>query len=442
MTALKIYSFKETLPKNFSSFVLIIILIVLINGCSEVKEKTVYTERNISDSVTVIKMPDTSKVDAVSLRFTTNDSGVTFSLTPKQYDFSTYESLVSSIVTPIMSDKDKAFTLWEFVSDWVYYCLPAVRKKQMYDPLKMLNSFECGICGSINATLANLDSLAGLRSRVYSLKGHVVTEVFYDNSWHMFDADQHVFFEDSIGSVASVDYISRHPELIKFTSKRNHPYRSFPFLEELMKSIYSSRGNNQVSSLYKEIAYDYTNEITLNRKDEIKFNISKVTGVNRVSQFLTVFSNPLFSRKGTLVRNPHMDDEMNKTGTVVVSERSAYAIKKVSISAKTLAHNVAGSISVYYSPDGNSWYFKGTLRSSFSEITFVPFSANKENIVFSYFLKFNSMDKKLNQDYIHAVSIKNDFLFSDKLFVNGKNSFRVVKAGKAESPLRIKIETN
>ncbi len=58
----------------------------------------------------------------------------------------------------------------------------------VHDPLVLL---EIGFmrCGQVNRLGADIFSAAGYKTRIVGLKSHTIAEIFYDNSWHYFDAD-------------------------------------------------------------------------------------------------------------------------------------------------------------------------------------------------------------------------------------------------------------
>jgi hypothetical protein len=196
-----------------------LLIIVGFSSCKYMAPSELKLEKNITDSITTIHPFANSTGFRIDIN-NSSDSAALFYLTPLSIDFRNYETLIQDIVRPEMSDKEKAIRLWKFSSSWTVLGIPPARNQQTCDPLKLFISLEYALCGGINGALSNLFTLAGLRSRVYSLYGHVVAEVFYCNAWHMFDADRDIYFTNNLGEVASVDYISKHPEIIAMSKDK------------------------------------------------------------------------------------------------------------------------------------------------------------------------------------------------------------------------------
>ena len=58
----------------------------------------------------------------------------------------------------------------------------------VYDPLVLLELGEMR-CGRANRVAADLFRANGMPARLVQVAFHVLAEVFYDGSWHYFDAD-------------------------------------------------------------------------------------------------------------------------------------------------------------------------------------------------------------------------------------------------------------
>lgn len=153
-------------------------------------------------------------------------------------DYSSLSSMVSSIIKPTMTDREKCTALWLFVADTMYYAEPPeydwetsttytvvgkiryILKRArspsvaIYDPLLLLVKYHRGLCCQHSAALESLLEEAGYRARTYWLWGHVVTEVYYGNDWHVFDASHEIFYLDINGQIASVQDIVDNPTIV------------------------------------------------------------------------------------------------------------------------------------------------------------------------------------------------------------------------------------
>ena len=62
------------------------------------------------------------------------------------------------------------------------------------EPAPMLNFWGYGLCGETTASLTKLATTYGIPARKITHNGHVAAEYFYDNAWHVLDADQNVCY--------------------------------------------------------------------------------------------------------------------------------------------------------------------------------------------------------------------------------------------------------
>ena len=92
------------------------------------------------------------------------------------------------------------------------------------DPVKLLNAYGWAICGQNAGLLQGIYHAAGLPSRIRGLPGHVVCEVFYDDRWHVLDADMWTWFRTPEGRIAGVDELARDSRaLILENRNRSNP---------------------------------------------------------------------------------------------------------------------------------------------------------------------------------------------------------------------------
>jgi hypothetical protein len=62
------------------------------------------------------------------------------------------------------------------------------------EPLALLNFWSYALCGDTTSALTRLAAGYGIPARKIPLNGHVAAEYFYDNAWHVFDADQNLTY--------------------------------------------------------------------------------------------------------------------------------------------------------------------------------------------------------------------------------------------------------
>ena len=130
-----------------------------------------------------------------------------------QLDLSEPDAIIAHVIQEGTTDAGKAMALFEFVRSTVRkWALPNPEGNGR--PMQILNVYGYCNCGGFARTLAMLASLAGLEARVVGLHGHVVTEIFYEGSWHAFDANLQAVYHKSDGTLASIDEIHRNPQLL------------------------------------------------------------------------------------------------------------------------------------------------------------------------------------------------------------------------------------
>jgi len=139
-------------------------------------------------------------------------------------DCSSVERIIGGVVSPTMSDRAKTEALWNFLRLRTFHKSPGHPTPEMANPVTILNlhgQMQCGPCGGMLAALARE---AGLPADIARGQGHVITEVFYDNAWRMYDSDMHNYYVKADGSVASVHEIANDPAL-----RFGPPHKSYPW---------------------------------------------------------------------------------------------------------------------------------------------------------------------------------------------------------------------
>ena len=171
------------------------------------------------------------------------------------------DDILGSIFKAGMSDGEKAMAIYAFLAshevqghendrrpgpevpeDWSN---PSRNQfKERADPVKAVNFYYCGGCQYEAANFVILCRQAGLPARATWLNklneygSHCVAEAWYDNDWHLFDADQRTFYLDSDNTnIASFKKLHENPFLIS----RGHA------------GGFASKGLNDRSNQYKTI---------------------------------------------------------------------------------------------------------------------------------------------------------------------------------------------
>jgi hypothetical protein len=200
-----------------------------IEGVSE--EYSIYIDEEkapISGYIEIVNRGDTLMRD---VRIFIN--GQTFYKTSKE--------IIDSIIKEGMTDKEKTFAIWNFIRNRRYHWWPGEEfGQEIHNPVKFINVYGYGFCHNVAGNFVALCKTAGLLSRICELGGHCVAEVFYDNSWHLFDPDSEAFYLDDNGKVASLSELENEPSLVLRT---HHPNTIYEKQKRYIASIYSSKDN-------------------------------------------------------------------------------------------------------------------------------------------------------------------------------------------------------
>lgn len=131
-------------------------------------------------------------------------------------DLRSIEAIVARAIEPGMTDEEKAMALWwQQIQYRFHYQGDNV---ELASPVKVLNVYGHNTCGNDSICLAGLWKTAGLKVAPARLVGHCVTQVFYDDSWHLFDGDMHsVYLLRDNETIAGEQDLVRDHDLIKRT---------------------------------------------------------------------------------------------------------------------------------------------------------------------------------------------------------------------------------
>ncbi len=162
----------------------------------------------------IIDLPPLSSLTIQNL-----DRHATVSLSfQKKYapDFRTNNHLLASIIKEQDSDEARCLAIWSMLCRYTYNAPPfSEHSHRLHDPVQLLSQSGYGFCDDINAALLNLAECLGIRTRMWQLDGHVVSEVFYKHSWHLLDASFQFYCRAASGEIASLEQIFKNQALVK-----------------------------------------------------------------------------------------------------------------------------------------------------------------------------------------------------------------------------------
>jgi hypothetical protein len=129
-------------------------------------------------------------------------------------NFRSVGEIVSSAVTPDMTDAEAAFALW-FQEIRCRHHSPG-DNNELGDPVKVFNVYGYNTCGNDSICLATLWRKAGLKVAPARALGHCISQAFYDQRWHFYDGDLHsVYLLRDNETVAGEQDIVHDHDLVK-----------------------------------------------------------------------------------------------------------------------------------------------------------------------------------------------------------------------------------
>ncbi len=134
-------------------------------------------------------------------------------------NFRNVQEIISSAVTPEMTDAEKAFALW--FQEICYRHHSPGDNNELGDPVKVFNVYGYNTCGNDSICMAALWRKAGLNVAPARALGHCISQAFYDNGWHFYDGDMHsVYLLRDNKTVAGEQDIVRDHDLVKRTHNK------------------------------------------------------------------------------------------------------------------------------------------------------------------------------------------------------------------------------
>lgn len=223
------------------------------------------------------------------------------------YDWFDTKSIVAEVTRDCQTDEEKALALWWWVLYKRFQLSP--QDRSALHPVRGMNGYGYGNCGFTSSWLNGLWNAAGLKARVQELWGHTVSEVFYNDAWHMLDGNVKVFYLDQDNrTIANLATLERNRRLIERTIHSHDPWFRQPDApshnQELVRYYISSKDNYEEHSYDSEIAQDYTMAIRLKPGEKLirwwRPALGKFEGRNRRAEAPEHYAN------GQLVWEPDL----------------------------------------------------------------------------------------------------------------------------------------
>lgn len=132
-------------------------------------------------------------------------------LSDKVPDISNLDAWKASYIKEGMTDEQKAMAVWKSVWTFQYQDSPPYDfihpEGMIVDAMKTFNVYGYSMCGNATGHSETLARHIGLKARGFTINCHVVSELFYDEAWHLHDASLICYFPKADGKAASIEEI-------------------------------------------------------------------------------------------------------------------------------------------------------------------------------------------------------------------------------------------
>lgn len=234
----------------------------------------------------------------------------------------------TSIPDSSISDYNKAVMLWKLVSNAGFHHPFNFdqRLNDNYHPLALLR-FPFFLCGEKAQILAALLREIGLKTRIVFLNEHIVTEVYFNSSWHLFDADKKVYYKGLDGLPYSAAEIILNPTMISSSL--------LVFADESsVKNISEYQNFFNCTPIYDLEIPNFENipknmDVTLMNNESITYSLENSGFVNRF-----IYKDYLFKTRGWYLKHIQSQDERVQVigdGCFLYKDSIPYYIKKIEV---------------------------------------------------------------------------------------------------------------
>lgn len=307
-------------------------------------------------------------------------------------DWSSNKAIVDTAIKnssiPISSDKEQLIRLTGYIyrnfRESYFTATPPYRNPNIqYGPIDYFNFFGYGNCTEYARILAILAETAGFKSRIVYFDKHVVTEIYYDNSWHMFDSNRNLYLVNKNNEIASVENIASDKSLLNQIKQKHN--------QEFYQNIFADFNILEIE--YKDDFLNHKNKVlkyTLRPNEEIRFYYNwKESLFHKDSDI-----EPEKYSNGLLISPIDIKNHYQ-----TISFQLPYPILDSYIYKKDLCKK---SIKIFFSLDQKEWInIKDYCLNNSISLTDAFQREENATIINSYFLKIKS-EKPTSDLYIYS----------------------------------------
>lgn len=329
-------------------------------------------------------------------------------------------------MTPEFKNEPLERKAWRYVIEHVKFSKALGKENWLHSPALVINSIGNGQCDDLASVLSILWKNLGFESRVWSLSGHVVPEVFSNGKWQMYDPSHQVYYLNSKSEIASVEELSQNPDLIIKPFKRTLSPTANAISMALghsmaVANVYATDTNNSIIGWFDQIksVKDQTFSIPVDTKVKFPVSFSDITKTNNRKlpeySFLSVEVPP---GKETKIEVPLVIFAVVGDGKVLIDTNS------FQVNSKELKNHLATfadfnyaitilenqqPVTLYYLINSRAFAFQNeNLLHIIGQFDSVSATIQNDTVNYSFFSPLN-IDSIINTRIANYESRKSDF---------------------------------
>jgi len=122
----------------------------------------------------------------------------------RSYDWYDVETIAREATRGCSTDEERALALLEFVRTNFHH-MGSPGDREIHNPVVALNVYGYANCAYHASVFVSLARALGMKARVWEVWHHTVSEIWYNNAWHMLDSDIGLtYLMDDNRTVASI----------------------------------------------------------------------------------------------------------------------------------------------------------------------------------------------------------------------------------------------
>ena len=239
-------------------------------------------------------------------------------------DTSSLQSLVSGILAAnpqATTPPQIAMAIWTWMTHYTYHYYDSEKPdpKIHEDFIDILNVYGFTRCWLHARLMTDLLTAAGLQARPINLGGHAVPEVFYNNSWHIYDIDQHqIYYAPDGTTVSGTPDLTANPNpMFLHTDGTSSSYA----YEQGLADIYTTTANNvPLNYAYPPIVRSLN--VTLRKNETL---IQNWNNIGKYHDIYLHLGPPVSYTDGDIIYTPDLTQASYQNGVYSSSNVSAYS---------------------------------------------------------------------------------------------------------------------